>query len=133
MSRKRMQAVPARRREFTEEFKQEAVRMRLDGHTAGSVAERVGFLHRVLQHPLRPRGEPVLFGDDLLAGADDAHDLCADSLDRDVEPLEHPRRDAVAFAKQTEQDVLCAYVVVFEVAGLLVRESDDPRGLGNGI
>ncbi|SRR5437016_11647586 len=42
MSRKRMQAAPARRREFTEEFKQEAVRMLLDGHTAGSVAERLG-------------------------------------------------------------------------------------------
>jgi len=37
-----MQAAPARRREFTEEFKQEAVRMLLDGHTAGSVAERLG-------------------------------------------------------------------------------------------
>jgi transposase len=42
MSRKRMQAVSARRREFTDEFKQEAVRMLLDGHTAGSVAERLG-------------------------------------------------------------------------------------------
>src|SRR5213594_335592 len=42
MSRKRMQAVSARRREFTDEFKQEAVRMLLDGHTAPSVAERLG-------------------------------------------------------------------------------------------
>ena len=42
MSRKRMQAVPARRREFTDEFKREAVQMLLDGHTAGSVAERLG-------------------------------------------------------------------------------------------
>jgi transposase len=42
MSRKRMQAASARRREFTDEFKQEAVRMLLDGHTAGSVAERLG-------------------------------------------------------------------------------------------
>ena len=42
MSRKRTQAVPARRREFTDEFKREAVQMLLDGHTAGSVAERLG-------------------------------------------------------------------------------------------
>lgn len=42
MSRKRMEAVSARRREFTDEFKQEAVRMLLDGHTASSVAERLG-------------------------------------------------------------------------------------------
>jgi transposase len=42
MSRKRMQTAPSRRREFTEEFKQEAVQMLLDGHTAPSVAERLG-------------------------------------------------------------------------------------------
>lgn len=35
---------PARskRRVFTEEFRREAVQMMLDGHTAGSVAERLG-------------------------------------------------------------------------------------------
>jgi transposase len=42
MSRKRKQAASGRRREFTDEFKQEAVQMLLDGHTAGSVAERLG-------------------------------------------------------------------------------------------
>jgi len=31
-----------RRREFTEEFRREAVQMMLDGHTATSVAERLG-------------------------------------------------------------------------------------------
>jgi transposase len=30
------------RREFTEEFRREAVQMMLDGHTASSVAERLG-------------------------------------------------------------------------------------------
>jgi transposase len=34
--------VRARRREFTEEFRREAVQMMLDGHTAASVAERLG-------------------------------------------------------------------------------------------
>jgi len=34
--------VRARRREYTEEFRREAVQMMLDGHTATSVAERLG-------------------------------------------------------------------------------------------
>jgi transposase len=42
MRRKRMEAAPARRRAFTDEFKQEAVQMLLDGHSAPSVAERLG-------------------------------------------------------------------------------------------
>jgi transposase len=42
MRRKRMEAVPTRRRVFTDEFKQEAVQMLLDGHSAQSVAERLG-------------------------------------------------------------------------------------------
>ena len=33
---------PKRRREFTEEFRREAVQMLLDGHSAASVAERLG-------------------------------------------------------------------------------------------
>ena len=41
MSRKQLQPARRRRREFTEEFKQEAVQMLLDGHTAPSVAERM--------------------------------------------------------------------------------------------
>jgi len=42
MSRKRMELAPNRRRVFTDEFKQEAVQMLLDGHSAQSVAERLG-------------------------------------------------------------------------------------------
>jgi len=42
MRRKSLQPARRRRREFTEEFKQEAVQMLLDGHTASSVAERLG-------------------------------------------------------------------------------------------
>jgi transposase len=37
-----MGSTPNRRRAFTEEFKQEAVQMLLDGHSAPSVAERLG-------------------------------------------------------------------------------------------
>ncbi len=36
--------VRARRREFTDEFRREAVQMMLDGHTAGSVAGRLGLM-----------------------------------------------------------------------------------------
>lgn len=42
MSRKRMESVSNRRRTFTDEFKEEAVQMLLDGHSAQSVAERLG-------------------------------------------------------------------------------------------
>jgi transposase len=42
MSRKRMESARNRRRAFTDEFKQEAVQMLLDGHSAQSVAERLG-------------------------------------------------------------------------------------------
>src|SRR5262245_50665973 len=34
-----------RRRTFTDEFRREAVQMLLDGHTAASVAERLGLCH----------------------------------------------------------------------------------------
>jgi len=37
-----MESAPNRRRAFTDEFKQEAVQMLLDGHSAQSVAERLG-------------------------------------------------------------------------------------------
>jgi len=36
---------PRRRRRFTKEFKEEAVQMLLDGHTAASVCERLGLAH----------------------------------------------------------------------------------------
>ena len=40
MRRKRMEATPTRRRAFTDEVKQEAVQMLLDGHSAQSAAGR---------------------------------------------------------------------------------------------
>ncbi|WP_231953892.1 transposase [Pirellulimonas nuda] len=45
MPRKKPQPTKPGRRVFTPEFKQEAVQMLLDGHTAGSVAERLGVSH----------------------------------------------------------------------------------------
>ena len=42
MPRKQSATVPSTRRVFTKDFKQEAVQMLLDGHTASSVADRLG-------------------------------------------------------------------------------------------
>jgi len=41
-SSKQQPQVNAGRRQFTKEFKEEAVQMLLDGHTAASIAERLG-------------------------------------------------------------------------------------------
>ena len=43
-ARKPGSPIRAARREFTDEFRREAVQMMLDGHTAASVAERLGLL-----------------------------------------------------------------------------------------
>lgn len=45
MPRKKSRPAKRGRRTFTQEFKKEAVQMLLDGHTAGSVAERLGLSH----------------------------------------------------------------------------------------
>jgi transposase-like protein len=42
MRRKRIETSSPSRRAFTDEFKQESVQMLLDGHSAQSVAERLG-------------------------------------------------------------------------------------------
>ena len=53
--------IQARRRGFTEEFRREAVQMLLDGHTAASVAQRLGLsgtslLYRLKQEQLQRTG-----------------------------------------------------------------------------
>jgi transposase len=42
MSRKTPSIAPVTRRQFTEDFKREAVQMLLDGHSASSIVERLG-------------------------------------------------------------------------------------------
>jgi len=42
MAQSKGRSKPPARRRFTQEFKQEAVQMLLDGHSAASVAERLG-------------------------------------------------------------------------------------------
>src|SRR5205823_1977861 len=89
------------------------------------VAETERFPQRELQHLLRARRERDLAGRDLVALPDDPRDLRPHFLNRDVEGLEHPRRETLFFAEQAEQDVLGADVVVLERPRLVLREDDD--------
>ena len=92
------------------------------------VAERERLAQRQLEHLLRARRERDLAGGDLLAGADDPHDLRADALDRDVERLEHARGKTFLLAEEPEQDVLGPDVVVLEDASLFLGEDDHLAG-----
>jgi hypothetical protein len=89
------------------------------------VAERQRPAQRELQNLLRARRERDLPGRDLVSLADDPCDLRPHFLHRDVERLEYPRREALFLAKQPEQDVLGADVVVLERPGLVLCEDDD--------
>ncbi len=92
------------------------------------VAERQRLAQRELQDLLRARRERNLAGRDLVALADDPRDLRPHLLDRDVEALEHPRREPFLLAQQAEQDVLGADVVVLQRARFVLRENDDLTG-----
>ena len=98
------------------------------------VAERERLAQRQLQHLLGARRERDLAGGDLVTLADDAGDLRAHLLHRDVERVEHARSEPLLLAQQAEQDVLGADVVVLERAGLVLREDDDLSGtLGESL
>jgi hypothetical protein len=88
------------------------------------VTERQRLAQRELEHLLRARREGDLARRDLLTGADDAHDLGAHTLDGDVQALEDAGRQALLLAKEAEQDVLGADVVVLERPRLLLGEDD---------
>jgi len=65
-SEKVKQNVHSKRRRFTEEFKAEAVQMLLDGHSAGSICERLGLsspnvLYRWKREAIR-QGGPAATG-----------------------------------------------------------------------
>src|SRR4029453_13980146 len=60
----------------------------------------------------------------LVALADDARDLGAHLLDRDVQRLQHPRGEPLLLAEKPEQDVLGAHGVVLERPFLVLREDD---------
>ena len=66
--------------------------------------------------------------------ADHGSDRARTSLDRELERLEHARREPLLLAQQPEQDVLGADVVVPERARLVLREDDHlPRTLGEAL
>src|SRR4051812_1048316 len=92
------------------------------------VAKAQSLAQGELEHLLGAGSERDLAGGDLLARADDAHDLCADALDRDVERLEDPSGKALLLTEQAEEDVLSADVVVLERSRLFLRENDDLAG-----
>src|SRR5437016_939786 len=87
------------------------------------VSERKRFPQRQLEDFLGARRERDLTARDLVALADDACDLRPHLFDRDVEGLEHPRRETLFLAEQPEQDVLSADVVVLERPRLVLREN----------
>src|SRR5215207_213898 len=89
------------------------------------VAERERFAQRELEDLLRARRKRDLAGGDLVALADDARDLGADLLDRDVERLEHPGCEALLLAQETKQDVLRPDVVVLQCARFVLGQDYD--------
>lgn len=95
MSRKNKQPPSKQRRGYTEEFKREAVQMLLDGHSAKSVAERLGIssatlIYRWKQQQLDQAG-PV-----------------GDALDARVKELEAELRRV-----ERERDVLKKALIIF--------------------
>ena len=75
--------------------------------------------------PLDGRGQPCALSAVLAERRDD---LMADLLERDAERLEDARGDALAFAHETEEQVLRPDVAVTELAGFVDRELDDLLG-----
>jgi transposase len=95
MRRKQIETAPAKRRAFTDEFKQEAVQMLMDGHSAQSVVERLGLsgtnvLYRWRRQQLERSG-PV-----------------ATSLEARVRELEHELHRV-----QRERDILKKALAIF--------------------
>ena len=89
------------------------------------VAEGECFAQRQLEDLLGARRERDLAGGDLVALSDDARDLCAHFLHRDVERLEDASCEALLLAEQPQQDVLRADVVVLQGPRLVLRENHD--------
>jgi hypothetical protein len=88
------------------------------------VAEGQSLAQGELQHLLGARGEGNLAGRHFLARTDDADDLSAHALHGDVQRLKDPRREALLFAEEAEEDVLGPDVVVLERPRLLLGEDD---------
>ena len=86
------------------------------------VAEAAGLVDRELDDLLGARREADLAHDGAIAAADDELDGGADLVELDAEVGEDLRRDALAFADEAEEEVLCADVVVVEAEGFFLGE-----------
>ena len=78
-----------------------------------------------LENLLGARCKRNLTRRDLFALADDARNIRADVLDRNVEGVEHARGETLLLTQQAEQDVLGADVVVLECTGLVLCKDDN--------
>jgi hypothetical protein len=88
------------------------------------VTQRKGLTQSQLEHLLRTGREGDLAGGHLLAGADDADNLSADTLDGDVQGLQDASGQSLLLTEEAEEDVLGPDVVVLERPRLLLGEDD---------
>src|SRR5262249_45895109 len=86
------------------------------------VAEAEGFPQRQLEHLLGPGRERDVALRAAVAPADQPLDVRADALQADPEPAQGDGADAVALAKEAEQEVLGPDVAVVEEAGLFLGQ-----------
>ena len=80
-------------------------------------------VHRQLDHLLGARRQADLADHHRLAAPDDELDRGADLGQLDAQVVEHAGGDAVAFAHQTEQEMLGADVVVVEALRFFLSQS----------
>ena len=97
----------------------------MDAATDVVVAQRQRLAWRDLQHLLRPRRERNLPRTRFLARADEPHHLRTNPFDGDPVRLKCARGQTLLLAKQAQQDVLGADVVVLEAPGLLLGQHND--------
>jgi hypothetical protein len=72
--------------------------------------------------------------DDFTSTSDPVVDRLANAVEGEVERCEYLRREALAFADQTEEKVLRPDVVVIEAPSFLLREDDHaPRPVGESL
>src|SRR5919108_659549 len=97
--------------------------------TPGSpISTGLCFAQREFENLLRARRERNLPRRHLVALADDARNLGAHLLDRDVERFEHACCEPLFLPKEPKQDVLGADVVVLERSRLVLGKDDDLPG-----
>ncbi len=91
-----------------------------------AMAELPSLIDRELDHLLGAwRERDLARGGRRIAAADDELDCGAHLGELDTEGVEDARGDTLAFAHQTEEEVLRSYVVVVETDGLVLGKRED--------